>query len=120
SATADLLEADLINGRLAFYKCAAPPSYIKGAGGVRKAAGGGLYGGQTRVTYDEAEDGEVILMVTDGVEDGLSDGEFVRTVSEAPGEDPQALCEALLKKIMKKNGAQDDGSVAALRLKKAE
>ncbi len=119
TATADLLEADLVNGELTFYKCGAAPSFVKGRDGVRRIDGGGLYGEEVRIRHAAADGGETVLMVTDGVADGLSDGEFLRAAAEAGEEDAQTLCELLLKKTGGGKEAADDRSVAALRLSKS-
>ena len=117
AATADLLEADLMNRSLVFYKCGAAPSYIKGRDGVRKIAGGGYFGERIRTVRTSLEDGETVLMVTDGLSDGLSDGDFIRRAEEAAADDVETLCETLLKGA---GGEKDDRSVAALQLFRAD
>lgn len=116
-ATVDLVEIDLYSGLAYFYKSGAAPSYIKGET-VRRIAGGGLYGEKVSVTREVLTEGDLVLMVTDGAEDGRDDSGFISALEKAEVHDVQKLCEVVADRRRRGDRADDDKSVVAIRLEK--
>lgn len=116
-ATVDLAEVDLYSGLTFFYKSGASPSYIKGES-VRKIKGGGLYGEKVSVERQVMAAGDLLLMVTDGAEDGKEDEGFVTALEKVTVSDVQKLCEVIVDRKRKGEKAEDDKSVVAVRLEK--
>jgi len=112
--TADLLEVELFGGGTSFYKSGASPSYIRGEK-VRKVQTNGLYGEKIAVSREFLLPGDVVVMATDGAEDGLE-----KNLTATRATEPQALCRELLEKLSDDGHRKDDCSVVAVFIQKNE
>ena len=78
SATLDLMELDLLNGRVEFYKCGAAASYVKRGDNLFKLSAqtvplGILKATDTAKLSFDSQKGDVIIMMSDGVTQGDED-----------------------------------------------
>ena len=60
-------------------------------------------------------DGDMVLMMSDGVFDALDSKGVCEVIDEADTQNPQTLADVVLEKALQ-NGANDDCTVLALRL----
>lgn len=79
SATVDLLDLDLYTGEGRFWKSGAAPTFILREGNLfrltsRTAPAGILAETDAQKTEFQLYDGDVVLMVSDGISDGFSEG----------------------------------------------
>ena len=102
-STIDLLRVDLFTGEGAVYKLGAAPSYLRKNGIVNRIGRGTLPPGleeageeQIDLTRFQAGPGDLILLVTDGVADGLEDEWLQTCVESFQGNSPRELALALL------------------------
>ncbi len=121
-ATADIALVDLHTGRADLYKAGAAPTFVRSGGKVVMLEGdslpiGILNGISADHTSLELEEGDILLMVSDGaVFDG---GEWiVRELEAYKGDDMQALAKFIVEtaKQRRNDGHEDDISAAALML----
>ena len=116
AVTMDLTRIDLSNGKAALYKWGAAPSYVLGENGMKKIGTAGPPPGlqmeKTRETVDRLSlgEGEVLILVSDGVEVG---GDLSR-LRIGPGEPLGEIAAKFLESGWL-SGA-DDATVAAVRL----
>lgn len=120
----DVCVIDLKNCSADFIKYGAPYGFILSANGIRMVEGSSLPLGilddlKPSVCNTQLNDGDVIVLMTDGIADAFSSSvdllEFLRT---EPAKNPQSLSDNILRKALeltfgKKN---DDMSVLAVRI----
>lgn len=102
-STIDLLRIDLFSGEGVVYKLGAAPSYLRKNGIVNRLGKGALPAGlslegegRIDLTRFQAEPGDLVVLVTDGVSDGAEDL-WLRERSEAfQGDSPRELALSLL------------------------
>ena len=122
-ATVDMLELDLLSGKASFIKSGAAPSYIMREGSVFRIASNSMPIGITR--YINAEeikfelmDGDVVVMVSDGVSDSPEGGAWLcEELTYRWKDDLGAMAEHLLAEAKKRNLRTDDMTVALTRIK---
>ena len=125
SATVDLMELDLLHSRASFYKCGAAPTYVFRNGSLLKLRSHtvpiGIIGEpDTRRLGLDVSDGDVIVMISDGVTQGKEECpwlfDLLRTHAERT--DPERLAD-LIVKYAKGEGVSDDISVLIIPIKQA-
>lgn len=124
-STVDLLELDLFTGRGAVFKLGAAPTYIKTGEGVRRIAGGSLpagadalWGSKPDCTRFALEEGDCVLMVSDGVCAPEEDGWVRRELADFDGVSPKELAHRLMEHG---DGAEsDDRTALVVRLARRE
>ena len=123
SATVDLMELDLLNGRAYFYKSGAAPTYVYRNGSLLKLRSHTVPVGiirelDTRRIEFEVSEGDLIVMVSDGVTQGREECPWLFDLlrSQAPQEDTEALADRIAR-YAKSEGSPDDISVLAIRIR---
>lgn len=123
STTVDLLALDLLEGRATFFKSGAAPTYIKRGKNVfyldsRTAPVGILPEMDAKQIEIDVRDGDVIVMVSDGITDG--DGEcpwLADHLSQTAQQDPTELSRHILRDAAER-GSADDLSAIVLTVRK--
>ncbi|MGB4131336.1 MAG: SpoIIE family protein phosphatase, partial [Tepidanaerobacteraceae bacterium] len=120
-STIDAALIDTAAGKIRFIKAGAPTSFIKHRSKIEIIRGGSLPVGimdevVPKVTEKTIGPGDMVIMVTDGVIDALSDkqnGEEVirKILSEMKTTNPQDIAEGLLKKAKGQKSIRDDMTV---------
>lgn len=104
--TVDLLQVDLFSGEGAVYKLGAAPTYLKKNGVVRRLSGTSMPAGTLQEQPDcirfQLEEGDCVVMVSDGVCAERGDGFVYRALEPFDGQNPRALAAELV-------GEQEDG-----------
>ena len=127
-ATVDLCVLDLNACTASFSKLGGCDSLLIRRGEVRRIEGGrlpmGILEGVTPTSsVVRLQPGDTLLMMTDGLCDAARDGETAWLEDAArhlAGEAPQALCEALTRLALDRQGeARDDITVMAARIGKS-
>ena len=121
SATLDLMELDLINGRAVFHKCGAAATYVRRRDNLFKLSAetvplGILKATDTAKLSFDTEDGDVIIMMSDGIAEGEDDAIWLMELLTL-GWDQNA--DAMAKKIIaaaRDHGSDDDASVAIIKV----
>ncbi len=126
SATVDLLELDLYTGNAAFYKSGAAPTYVFRNGSLFKLRSHTVPMGiikelDLRKIDFELSQGDLVVMVSDGVTDGREECPWLFDLLRSQGEsaEPDRLAE-LVVKYAKAEGATDDISVLVLAVKESD
>lgn len=126
-ATADILETDLYDGKAKFIKTGAAASFLLRDGRIKTIHSSSLPPGlfnsaDVKATEIAIKDGDVIIMMTDGVTDALTNGqdedEWIKTVfDELNSKDPRFIAESIIKAAERLRGlASDDMTVAVVRI----
>ena len=122
SATVDLLELDSHTGNACFFKSGAAPTYIFRDGGLFKLRSGTVpVGILSQLDMKQIDmplrDGDLVVMVSDGVTDGKEECPWLFDLLRSQGADasPDRISE-LVVKYAKTEGAKDDISVTAIRI----
>lgn len=126
-STIDLTEIDLITGTMQFYKIGSAISLLYSNGEVSSVYSVSLPAGmlprvQIRAQSKRAEDGTVLLMVSDGItEAGEIKTDWLKAQLKTPHESMQELAEDIINEASKKSGEciNDDMSVISVMIKKA-
>ena len=120
SATLDLLELDLMNGKTRLFKCGAAPSYIYRRGRLFKFRSGTMPIGILRDTDVKCYDiglskGDIVVMVSDGVtgEAGECPWLFDLLSQNLPNRSAERVAELIVKYSMSK-GSLDDISALVI------
>ena len=122
-STVDLFEADKLTGRCLFIKAGAAPTYILRAGKIYKIFSatppvGILSSFSAESTRFDVCEGDVIVMLSDGVvqngEDGAWLAELIRVDRQ---KDPARLAQTILEKAKEINTRTDDMTVAVISVK---
>lgn len=122
--TIDLLIINLITGEAVFFKYGASPSYVKKGRKISRVASGALPVGLADtntlplldVTKIKLGQGEVVLMVSDGVVDANADGWLQNTLSDWGEGTTRELAGQVLETGMREVGRGDDMTVMAVRV----
>ncbi len=119
-ATADISLVDLHTGKAEFYKAGAAPTFVRSGGKAFMLEGDSLpIGILNGISVDhsgiELTEGDIVLMVSDGVV--FDGGEWVvKELERYQGDDMQALAKTIVEtaKQRRSDGHEDDISAAAL------
>ncbi len=123
SAAIDLMELDLLNGRVEFYKCGAAATYVRRGDNVFKLTAetmplGILKATDTAKLSFEAEDGDLIIMMSDGVTRGEEDALWLLSIlSTHRGDDIEGMKKTIIEEA-RRQGSSDDISVAMVKVEK--
>lgn len=125
-ATADIFETDLYEGKAKFVKTGAAASFVLRDGKIKTVKASslppGLMLGEKGVTEINLRDGDIIIMMTDGVTEALSSGkeesEWVKEVFESlNSKDPRFIADSIIKEAERLRGiAGDDMTAAVIRI----
>ncbi len=120
-ATLDLAYFDLFCGKCDFFKLGGAPAYIKRGKKVCRITSSSLPAGMsvgTRVLPDftsvSLSDGDVVVMVSDGVSDLKSDGWLLSFLSESEECRPREFAEKIIEKSIECHGKGDDMTAAVI------
>lgn len=114
SVTVDLMEVELDTGKTAIYKWGAAPSFLITASGTEKLGGASVPPGlavtdtQQEVCNFLMKRGQILLMVSDGVEES----QVLEVCREKTGTSPAELAQKLLQTASR----QDDATVVSVQL----
>ncbi len=112
SCTTDLLMLDGYSGHGVVYKCGAAPTYIKRGESIFKLAAGTMPLGilaETdigRMEFDFA-DGDILLMVSDGVAGDEESVWLLEYLTETTETDPQAIATHIVTEAARRGGPDD-------------
>lgn len=125
-STVDLLEVDLLSGKAGFIKSGAAPSYIMRDGKLFRISSSTLPIGITReinaeeISFD-LEDGDIIVMISDGVAQSFEDSIWLAELLSFDGErSPQDIAEMVLDASKAKNDQRDDITVTVVKISKSD
>lgn len=124
SATVDLAELDLVLGKGCFVKSGAAPSYILRKKNLYKLQSktlpiGILRDTDAEVINFELNDGDIIVMFSDGVASSLEDGVWLTSMLCFEFEnDLDKMAHKILERAMQSNSKTDDMTVALMRVEK--
>ena len=126
SATVDLAEIDLITGEACFIKSGAAPSFVLRGGNLYKLESKTVPIGIMReldaeqIKFDLA-DGDVIIMLSDGVAQSLEDGIWLANLLTYEWEDDlNVMAEKILDNAVFANNRSDDMTVSIVRVRECE
>ncbi len=125
SATVDLMELDLMDGRAIFAKSGAAPTYVVRDGTVYKLRSRSMPLGILRDTPPELlrfrmHPGDVVVMVSDGVTQGYDECPWLIDLLSTPlPESMDTLRHDIIKRALSA-GSEDDLSAIAIRVEKVE
>ncbi len=122
-ATVDLCVLDLWTRSATLYKLGACATLVVQNGSMRRVSGATLPLGalanvlplrQTLTVYP----GDLVLLMSDGLSDVLSSDDIERILCQIAHENPQALCDALLREALAREGGKprDDITVVCARI----
>ena len=124
SATLDLMELDAINGKAVFYKCGAAPTYIYRGGRLFKLRSrtmplGILDKTDARILDLELDEGDVVIMMSDGVTGGEDECPYLfdllRQNIESAG--AERVADLILKYA--RSHSNDDATVAVMCVRRS-
>lgn len=126
SATVDLFELDMLSGKAAFYKSGAAPTYVFRDGSVFKLRSKTVPVGIIReldakkISFD-VSDGDVIVMVSDGVTEGKEECPWLFELlkKNLEGEGVRHTAELIAERARCENG-NDDISVVVIKISKID
>ena len=122
SATIDLFELDLLNGKGLFIKSGAAPSYVKRESSIfrirsQTAPIGLLRTVDTEKIRLEIKAGDHIIMLSDGIADATEDAPWLLLLlGEAPKKNLQEYADSILNEAIKKSHSRDDMTVTVIRI----
>lgn len=125
SATIDLLELDLLSGRAEFYKCGSAATYVKRGDNIFKLSAETVPLGILRATDTaklsfDAQVGDVIIMMSDGISQGEEDPCWlIELLSKELDGDTKAFAKRIVA-AARKRGSEDDASVIVVELRSNE
>lgn len=122
SATVDLMELDLISGRVSFYKSGAAPTYVFRDGGLFKLRSKTVPIGIIReldakkISFD-VSDGDVIVMVSDGATQGKDECPWLFELlnKSLVCEGLERTAELIIERA-RRDGGDDDVSVVMVKI----
>ena len=126
SATVDLAEIDLIDGKACFVKSGAAPSFILRSGNLYKlqsntAPIGIMHEIDAEKIGFELAAGDVIIMLSDGVAGSLEDGVWLANLLTYEWEDELSMmADKILDNAALSNKRSDDMTVALIRIGEAD
>ena len=119
--TMDALIVDLFTGRAESMKCGAAPSYLQTGGSVTRLSCNtlpvGLSEQDGQAVPLRMAHGDVFVMLTDGVCDGIDDAWVSTLLKARVGDTPKELAAHLLA-AAEEQGAADDMSVFVMRIER--
>ncbi len=124
SASVDLLTFDLCYGRACFMKSGAAASYVRRDGNLfrmrsRTVPLGIIEEVDAERTAFETREGDVIIMLTDGVSQTSEDAPWlIELLSHPLGNNLDTAATTILDKTVAHGGAKDDMTVILARVKK--
>lgn len=123
--TIDLLHLDLFTGGAAVYKYGAAPTYVKKGNTVSRFSGASLPAGLTPgagvapdVSRFRLEEGDSVLMVSDGVAGGDGDTWLRERLRSFEAGSPRELTRLLLDESVRRGAGADDRTAVLLRLER--
>ena len=122
SATIDLFELDLLNGKGLFIKSGAAPSYVKRESSIfrirsQTAPIGLLRTVDTEKIRLEIKAGDHIIMLSDGIADATEDAPWLLLLlGEPPKKSLQEYADTILNEAIKKSRTHDDMTVTVIRI----
>ena len=123
SATLDLLELDLIGGKASVLKSGAPPSFVKRGKDCMRLSAKTLPLGiidtpdAEKLDFD-VEDGDLVIMVSDGVTQSVDDCAWLNQMIRAySGTSLDELCKRIAH-TARANGSADDITVNVVKIEK--
>ena len=125
SATVDLFELDLLNGEATFIKSGAAPSFIKRADSLfriksQTAPIGLMKTIDTERIKVEVREGDFVIMLSDGIAETMEDAPWlIELIANSNPKSPAELGTAILEESKRRPGAEDDMSVAVIKIKGA-
>lgn len=121
--TVDLLKIDLFTGHASLHKLGSAPTYFRKNGSVSRITGNALPAGLEldRETVPDSShftvsDGDMLLLVTDGITDGSNDAWLRTLLTRYRGESPRELAKTVISSPSA--GREDDRTVVAVRIGK--
>ena len=122
SATVDLMELDLISGRVSFYKSGAAPTYVFRDGGLFKLRSKTVPIGIIReldakkISFD-VSNGDVIVMVSDGATQGKDECPWLFELlnKSLVCEGLERTAELIIERA-RRDGGDDDVSVVMVKI----
>ena len=120
--TIDLLWVDLFTGKAAVYKYGAAPTYIRQGGQVHRVLGSSLPAGlgsnigNPDVTGLTLQQGDWVLLVSDGVAGTQSDLWVQEALEKFEGDSPKDLANQLMTEGNNQEGATDDRTALVLKI----
>ena len=129
--TVDLLEVDLYTGEGIFWKSGAAPSFVYREGNLfrlssRTAPVGILSEADVQKTAFRLYDGDLVVIISDGVADDREDGEFLEMMLDGTESDEgllraaERIADAQRYVSQKEDEHLDDRSVILLSIEEAE
>lgn len=125
SATVDLAEIDLLNGKAAFVKSGAAPSFVLRGGNLYKLQSKTVPIGimpaldAEQIKFD-LESGDIIIMLSDGVAQSLEDGVWLANMLTYEWiDDLQLMAEKILDGAALNNPRSDDMTAVLLKVSEA-
>ena len=123
AATVDLFTLDLFTGEAHFMKCGAAVSYVKRGTSIfrlrsHSSALGVLRSAECERIRVEIADGDLVIMVSDGVTAGEDSPWFYELLAKEPPESLSDYANLILTEAKRRTGATDDMSVAVIRISK--
>ncbi len=121
SATVDLFSLDLITGEAMFYKCGSAPSYVKRGSSLyrirsRTSPLGVLSELDAERIRVELEDGDYIIMFSDGVSPDGESPWLLEALAEPADQDTERYARAILEVAKENSESGDDMSVMVTRI----
>lgn len=122
SVALDLLSVDLYSGRICFYKSGAAASFMLRDGSLYRIRAktipmGVLRGVDAEKIELRAEEGDLLVLLSDGVLGGREDGGWLKTLLLGERtDDLSALAEKILSEAERENGVCDDRTVFLAKL----
>ncbi len=119
----DISVIDLKNSSADFIKYGSPYGFIINENGIKIVEGNSLPIGildelKPAVCSTPLDDGDMILLVTDGISDAFgSSGDLIDYLRGAPAKNPQALTDGLLAKATELNGGKSKDDMTALAVR---
>ena len=123
SATVDLFSLDLITGEAMFYKCGSAPSYVKRGSSLyrirsRTSPLGVLSELDAERIRVELEDGDYIIMFSDGVSPDGESPWLLEALAEPAEPDPSKYAKRILEAAERSADSGDDMSVMVTRVQR--
>ena len=125
SATLDLMELDEATGNATFFKCGAAPTYVYRSGALFKLRSrtmplGILPDPDVRMLNFKLDEGDVVIMMSDGVSAGKEDCPYLFDLLKQNIDTAGSARTAdLIMKYAKGNGSGDDITVAIMKVSRA-
>ena len=125
SAAIDLMELDLLSGHVGFYKCGASATYVRRGDNVFKLTAetiplGILKATDTAKLSFDAQDGDLIIMMSDGVTRGDEDALWLLSILSTHRSDDMEGMKAAIIDEARRQGSGDDISVVMVKVEEGE